>query len=74
MTPTRFLPADLTVTVGDTVVWEIVGSASHTVTGPGLASGVLEAGETFEATFTEPGEVAYICYLHPGMTGTVTVE
>lgn len=69
-----FVPDDLTVAVGDTVTWTHVGQVPHTVTGSGLSSGTLQTGQTFTATFDEVGVSDYICYLHGGMTGRVTVE
>ena len=47
-----------------------------TYTGKGIAnSGVLmEKGKSYSLTFTKPGSYAYVCMLHPGMTGTVVVR
>ena len=36
-------------------------------------SGDVEAGDTFSFTFTEAGDFAYFCDIHPPMTGTVIV-
>jgi plastocyanin len=69
-----FDPAEITVAAGDTVTWVHDGRISHTVTGDGLASGTLAAGDTFETTFEEPGSFAYVCDFHGSMRGTVTVE
>ncbi len=65
-----------TVSVGDTVVVENTDSASHTWTSRDGAfdSGTLGAGDTFEFTFTEPGDYDFFCQIHPSMTGTITVE
>jgi plastocyanin len=69
-----FSPADAEVTVGDTVLWTNEGQAPHTVTfEDGPNSGQLAVGESFEHTFDETGEFAYVCTIHPGMEGTVTV-
>ena len=72
----QFAPADVSVAVGDTVVWTHGGEAEHTVTADDGAfdSGDLENGDTFEFSFEEAGEFAYTCQYHPeGMTGVVTV-
>jgi plastocyanin len=71
-----FTPADLTVSVGDTVTWTNDDDFAHTVTSSdGLFdSGDLAGGQTFEFTFTEPGRYPYVCNIHPNMTATVTVE
>lgn len=34
----------------------------------------MNEGGTFEVTFDEPGTVEYVCTIHPGMAGTITVE
>lgn len=41
-----------------------------------LTSGLIAEGETFEATFTEPGTYLYFCIPHEGagMKGTIVVE
>jgi plastocyanin len=71
-----FTPADLTVSVGDTVTWTNDDDFAHTVTSrDGLFdSGDLAGGQTFQFTFTEPGTYPYVCNIHPNMTATVTVE
>jgi plastocyanin len=38
-------------------------------------SGLLEGkGKSFSLTFSKPGAYGYVCLLHPGMAGTVTVQ
>jgi plastocyanin len=71
-----FTPADLTVSVGDTVTWTNDDDFAHTVTSSDdlFDSGDLAGGQTFEFTFTEPGRYPYVCNIHPNMTATVTVE
>jgi plastocyanin len=74
-----FEPADITVKAGTTVTWTNSDDIPHTVTkegGPGAEfdSGDLDPGSTFEQTFDAPGKVDYVCTIHPGQAGTVTVE
>jgi plastocyanin len=69
-----FTPDELRVSAGETVTFTNDGAAAHTVSGGGLNSGRLEPGDTYEVTFDEPGEITYLCYFHPAMTGTVTVD
>jgi len=75
-----FDPAEVTVKAGTTVVWTNTDDLPHTVTkdggpGPDFDSGDLDPGSgEFEQTFEEPGTVDYICTIHPGQAGTVTVE
>jgi plastocyanin len=72
-----FNPAEVTVKVGDTVTWTNNDSVDHDVTGDDFESGDaggLASGDTFEHTFDEAGTFDYVCTVHPGMEGTVTVE
>ena len=76
----EFSPAQLTVTVGATVVWTHRGRHPHTVTADDRAfdSGTLERGQTFSVTFDEVGRVPYHCQIHgapgSGMFGVVIVQ
>lgn len=73
----RFVPANLEVAVGDTVVWTNDDSASHTVDstdGGPLDSGTLRQGDTFQFTFTSEGTFPYQCDLHPSMQGQIIVS
>jgi plastocyanin len=63
------------VTVGTTVVVTNTDDTPHTWTAADgtFDSGALSGGDTFEFTFTEPGEYSYACNFHPSMTGTIVV-
>ncbi len=78
-----YSPSSIQVAQGDTVTWtnseEIM---PHDVTSgaPGrpdlgllFGSEILLPGQSFAATFSEPGEFVYLCRLHPTMTGVVIV-
>jgi plastocyanin len=71
-----FAPPTVTVQAGQPVTWENHDPADHTVTAEdgSFDSGTMAEGASFETTFDSPGEYRYICALHPGMKGTVTVE
>jgi plastocyanin len=72
-----FNPAEITVAAGDTVTWTNDDSAGHDVTADEFESGEpggIAQGDTFEHTFEEAGTFDYVCTVHPGMEGTVTVE
>ena len=69
-----FVPAEVTITQGETVRWVNSDLVQHTATSgnPGDAdagaiwdSGFLGRGASFEHTFGEVGEFTYFCQLHP---------
>jgi plastocyanin len=73
----EFNPAEITVSAGDTVTWTNNDSVGHDVTADQFSSGDpggIGNGDTFEHTFDEAGTFDYVCTVHPGMEGTVTVE
>jgi len=71
-----FDPATVTIQVGDSVTWTNEDSAPHTATaGDGsFDTGQLATGDSETVTFDTAGTFAYICSIHPQMTGSVVVE
>ena len=77
-----YLPYDVSVATGATVLWSNDDSAAHTVSSgtidAGLTgvfdSGLFMAGGSFEFTFDTPGDYDYFCMVHPWMTGIVSVS
>jgi len=73
-----YSPANLTISVGDTVVWTNHDTAPHNVVisdGPvKFTSPTLNQGDTFTYTFTVAGTYDYYCSIHPDMKASVTVE
>ena len=76
-----FLPATVTVEVGDSVVWYNYDSAAHTVTtgtvsgGPdGFLNVFLQVNDALDARFPNSGTFDYFCMVHPWMTGKVVVK
>jgi plastocyanin len=74
----KFVPADITVKVGQKIEWtDTDGQIPHTVTsqtkGADFDSGTLQPGATFDYTPTKAGTINYICTIHSGQTGTITV-
>jgi plastocyanin len=72
-----FRPASITVKVGSTVIWTNGDQAPHNVIsqnsrGP-LRSATMKKGGTYKYTFRKTGRYAYLCTIHPSMTGTVVV-
>ena len=50
------------------------GSVSSEVGADGtFNSGFLMPGQSFTLRFPEPGVYSYVCFIHPGMQGTVVV-
>ena len=85
-----FKPTAVVAPVGGSVTWRQEDVATHTVTsgrveqagGTATAkpdgkfdSGNISKGQTFDFTFTEPGEFPFFCAIHPAtMTGAITVR
>jgi plastocyanin len=72
-----FMPQTLTVKAGTTVTWTNKDSIPHGIAALKNAfsrSKILNTNDSYSFTFTTPGTYAYICYLHPPMTGTIVVE
>lgn len=77
MVDIKFDPEDATVGVGQQVCWVNEDSIDHNAvaeSGADFESELYGKGETFTATVDQPGTVEYVCTIHPGMTGTLTVE
>jgi plastocyanin len=72
----RFEPLDLTVKVGDTVVWINHDPFPHTVTAVGkqFDSHEIASGRSWKYTARKAGVFAYTCTLHANMLGTLRVD
>jgi plastocyanin len=66
MTGFKFVPAEITIPAGSTVIWTNKEAPKHTVTEDGGAfdSGTMEQGATFSHKFDTPGTVGYFCKFH----------
>jgi plastocyanin len=72
----QFAPRDVTVKVGATIKWTNQDSVAHNVTATGGASfksSNFGKGGTYQFRARAPGKIAYVCTIHPGMDGTLTV-
>ena len=67
-----FEPASLEIPAGTTVVWTWEGRAPHNIIGKELEAPVQTSG-TFSYLFAAPGVYDYVCTLHRGMHGRITV-
>jgi plastocyanin len=82
LTGFAFDPAEITVSVGDTVTFVNEDSARHTVTegtDGNAADGArfdeqINAGESVEITFDEAGDIDVTCLFHSQMNMVVHVE
>ena len=63
----RFSPAELTVNVGDSIVWVNKDILAHTATTlkPGFDSKVIQPGQSWKYTVRKKGAFAYTCSFHP---------
>ena len=72
----KFVPERLEVAAGDRITWVNRDFLPHSVTAKsaGIESGDMGEGKTFSYVAKKPGEIAYICRLHPVMRGVVVVK
>jgi plastocyanin len=68
-----YVPASMTVRVGDVVTWTNQDQASHDVAGGTFRSPMLAQGQSWSFTFTQPGTFDYICSVHPDMRARIVV-
>jgi len=73
-----FVPQNLPIQVGDTVVWTNLDGLAHTVTSTGgqteLDSPILGNGDTYSHQFNTLDTFTYRCDIHTFMTGSVIVQ
>jgi plastocyanin len=76
ITKFAFAPKEITVLPGTRVVWTNRDETPHTVSGNDKSFGSkgLDTDDTFEQVFAREGDFAYICTVHPFMTGVVHVR
>ncbi len=75
----QFEPAELTVAVGDTVVWTNTDVVPHTVTSAPASplkfdSQAMERKQQWRYTVTVAGDLDYVCTFHPTMLGKLSVR
>jgi len=71
-----FDPKDVTAKVGQTIKWTNEDSVDHDVkatSGEDFKSDLFGKGGTFEYKLDKAGTIKYVCTVHPGMEGTITV-
>jgi plastocyanin len=82
---TSYMPAQRTITVGDTVTWVNLDNSAHSVTSddgsfdssPSCVAGIncMNTGSSFPHTFNQTGTFLYHCRVHgQAMSGSITVQ
>src|ERR671937_514241 len=71
-----FSPKSVTVTEGDTVVWQNKDNDTHQVLADRgqFVSAILRQGQSYSFTFKAAGTYPYHDELHPRLKGTITVK
>jgi plastocyanin len=68
----QFSPAFVKIKKGSSVKW-LFKEGAHNVVGKGWGSKVKSSG-SYTKKFTRAGKYSYVCTLHPGMKGVVSVK
>ena len=71
-----FSPTQVTAKVGQTIKWTNDDTVDHNVVatkGATFKSKNFGSGGTFSAKLDKAGTITYVCTIHPGMQGTITV-
>jgi plastocyanin len=77
MVDIKFDPEDATASVGQDICWLNEDSIDHNAVaeeGATFKSELFGKGQTFTTKVDRPGTVSYVCTIHPGMVGTLTIE
>ncbi len=72
-----FIPEEITVQVGQKITWTNNEDVPHNVIaeeGADFQSETFGKDGTFSFTPEAAGTIKYVCTIHPGMDGTITVE
>ena len=74
----EFIPENVTVKAGQTITWVNEDTAQHDAVAAdpnaGPKSELFNQGESYSWTADQKGTIAYVCTVHPGMDGTITVR
>jgi plastocyanin len=72
----RFIPANLEVNVGDTVIWDNQDVVRHTATSArkSFDSGEIKAGASWKHVARKAGSYPYVCAYHPTMKARLVVR
>ena len=70
----QFYPVNIEVKKGDAVEWKSDDLVPHTATSASFDSGTIVSGQSWRHTFTDAGNLPYVCTFHPQMKGVVIVK
>ena len=73
----EFIPKNVEVKAGQTITWVNEDTAQHDAVaagGDGPKSELFNQGESYSWTAEKKDTIAYVCTVHPGMDGTITVR
>jgi len=70
----KFSPANLTVAVGDSIVFTNNDGAPHTATSDMFDTGTITKGNSATVTISTAGVIDYKCNFHPMMKGKITAN
>ncbi len=73
----EFIPRNVTVDAGEKITWVNEDTAQHNAVaadGEGPMSELFNQGESYSWTAESLGKIPYVCTIHPGMEGTITVR
>jgi plastocyanin len=76
MQNTAFAPKSISAKVGQTIVWTNKDPFDHNVTakkGEEFKSKNFGQGAKYSYKLDKAGTISYVCTIHPGMDGTITV-
>ncbi len=68
-----YIPAEITIREGDTIVWKNIDIEAHTITSGDWDSGVIEPGQGYSKKFDTAGTYDLRCVFHPTMVCRVNV-
>jgi plastocyanin len=77
MADIKFDPEEASADAGQDICWTNEDSIDHDVvaeSGASFKSELFGKGETFTTKVDKAGTVDYVCTIHPGMTGTLTIR
>jgi plastocyanin len=71
----KFVPQEIEVQKGDTIIWDNKDIVPHTATAKKVFdSGSLAPGKSFRYMVQAKADVSYVCLFHPTMTGKIKVK